>query len=335
MSLDAALREIETAQAAAIAATPDGLTLLEMGPMVDATSSLVVDAVPAGVGICVASVSRQAGLDVDGFDARRDRFTWRSEDVADGLNADLMQSVIALTAAMWDVNDVAEVNEKFRAWFQVVSTPGVTVETANALLFGGTPPAGVSLLTDTLDVLGLNFFSELEAWRSAPMTLNLFRDLLELVKLERRVQIELETDYLPRVQAEPEYAVQLAPQDASGPDDGIIRFVVGLGPAEGVDYWFERAQYAATAMLYLNRMSGQTKIKLEGLGQIFRESLDESVSELPGTVATWATDGAMQALSAALEAAIAKFEESSAKVSIAIVAALGLVAALLVARFKR
>jgi hypothetical protein len=224
---------------------------------------------------------------------------------------------------MWDVNSVTEVNEKFREWFQVVSTPGVTVETATSLLFGGMPPEGVSLLTDTLDALGMNFFAELEAWRSLPVTLNLFSDLLELIKLERRVRIELETDYLPRVQADPAYVVQLAPQDASGPDDGIIRFVVGLGPAEGADYWFERAQYAATAMLYLNRMSNQTKIKLNGIGQIFRESLDESVSELPANVATWATDGAMDALSAAYEAAIDRFEKASSSQITALI--LGLV----------
>jgi hypothetical protein len=312
MSIDAALQDIETAQAAAVAATPDGLTLLEMGPMVDATSSLVVDAVPAGVGICIANVSRQANLDVDGFDVRRDRFTWYGTDVSDALNDDLMQSVAALTAAMWDVNSVTEVNEKFRQWFQVVSTPGVTVEIANSLLFGGMPPEGVSLLTDTLDSLGLNFFSELEAWRSAPATLNLFENLLELVKLERRVRIELETDYLPRVQADPGYVVQLAPQDASGPDDGIIRFVVGLNPAQGVEFWSERAQYIQTAMLYLNQMAGQTKIKLVGLGRIFRSSLDSSLSELPANVATWATNGAMDALAAAYEAAIDRFEKASA-----------------------
>jgi len=300
-----ALSRYREAQARAAASAVDGLTLGEIEPAVWATLETVAAAHRAAVGSAVASVARQAGVEVDAFDVRTGKFTIKGKAVTDSMFRDNVQDSLlsitdVLTERLRQVDDLNVVASEFRELFERLAA--TQNEEMVAQLYG---PDGETAYRAMVNFqLGqyanpLYSLANLQAWSEQGATLELFRSVANLGALDAYVNFVVDSDYAPRVALDYSERIYPAEQFTSGPDDGLIRFVTGLGDVGVGDYWTTRAAYVAAAGLYLNQTVSVSQLDLPGVGTVFTESLTESVEELPANIATAATKAVLSSVDAA------------------------------------
>jgi hypothetical protein len=302
-----ALTTYQQAQEQAAQLAVDGLTLREIEPAVWATLETVAAAHRAGVASAVASIARQAGVEVDAFDVNTGQFTIKGAPVGDSLfRPNLQESLLSITAVLAErlrqIGDVDVVASEFQDLFQMLAS-GAT-EQMVADLYG---PDGASawrarLNYETGKILN-PFYSlaNLQAWSEQGSTEVLLESVAQLGELDAYVNWILDSDFAPRIAADPDQVLFLADTVTSGPDDGLIRFVTGLGFVPEADFWTTRAAYVAAAALHLNVTVSVTDLQLPGVGKVFADSLGEAVTELPETIGKAAAESVLRAVDGATQ----------------------------------
>jgi hypothetical protein len=245
-------------------------------------------------------------------------FMWRGKAVPQETQTELE----LLTAAMDRAVPRADPTQ---AWPKLVelfrALAGLqSIELAHQALFGETWDAtaaeaylgagAVWVLLQASKVSPWYAGAQVTAWENDAAWQNVARELVAVIETANFVAANV-SDYVAREIADPEAPLDFLGGAATGSDDGILRFAVGLPMVTGVDFWWHRAQYAAALLRPVFTMSGQSGIRLPTLNKMFSGSLKDAITEAPATVGRATARAFTDAVEAATSEIIKQLEAAA------------------------